>query len=230
MKNLFSRKPVDTDVRPLALTEHHTAPGRITPISNPDTRMPLPHSANRVDPHDDADSFRALVRQKVAALAAAGAIDQDNLEALSREISSWFATWRQKVEQDHTSRTEIAQLLLAQTVQDKTVVASELAAARAERCEILADRADILHSWGFSAPERTQTEPVTAAPATASRVRAIARGEGTTIASSATEPLSDTDASEVAAPSVIDFPVAAPAEDPTASLSDTETDSEELSA
>lgn len=223
MKNPFSRKPVDTDVRPLALTEHHTVPGRITPISNPDTRMPLPHSANRIDPHDEADSYRAIVRQKVAALAAAGAIDQDNLEALSQEISSWNATWRQKVEQDHTSRTEIAQLLLAQTVQDKTVASRELATVRAELREILDDRASILRSWGFAALDRELTQAATAGPATASRVRAVARGEEAPVESSGTEPLPGTP--EVTAPSVIDFPVAAPGADPTP-----ETDSEELSA
>lgn len=223
MKNLFSRTPVNTDVRPLALTEHRTDPGRITPISNPDTRMPLPHAANQVDPHDSADSFRTLVRQKVGALAAAGALDQDNLEALSQEISSWLATWRQKVEQEHTSRTEIAQLLLAQTVQDKAVVSRELTTMRSALAEITDARARILRGWGFAARTDAGAAAPSAAPATASRVLAVSRAETTADRSSDRELAPGT---EVTAPPVIGFPVAAPAD----GRSDSDSDSEELSA
>ncbi|WP_337001055.1 MULTISPECIES: hypothetical protein [unclassified Microbacterium] len=108
-------------------------------------------------------------------------------------------------------------------MQDKTIVSCELANVRAELREILDDRASILRSWGFAAPDRELTQAATAGPATASRVRAVAHGEEAPVESSGTEPLPGTP--EVTAPSVIDFPVVAPGADPTP-----ETDSEELSA
>ena len=199
MKNPISRKPVSSDVRPLALTEQYAKPDRSTTISNPDTRTPMPHSANRVEPHASADHLRDLVRHKVAALAAAGALDQDNLHALSHEIGSWHATWRQGVEQDAVSRTEVAQLLLAQTVQDLIVCAAELTTARANRAEIAAARAQILTEWGFANHVRATPDTVLATPTPAieSRVRAV----------DAPEPGSPSPAVETTESSVIDFPL-----------------------
>ncbi|WP_137772019.1 MULTISPECIES: hypothetical protein [unclassified Microbacterium] len=199
MKNPFSRKPVSSDIRPLALTEQYAKPDRSTTISNPDTRMPMPHSANRVEPHASADHFRDLVRQKVAALAASGALDQDNLQALSHEIGSWHATWRQRVEQDAVNRTEVAQLLLAQAVQDKIVCAGELTAARANRAEVADARGQILRGWGFTHHVHATPDSVLATPTPVieSRVRAVA----------APEPDSPSPDVETTDSSVIDFPL-----------------------
>lgn len=229
MKNPFSRKPVNSDVRPLALTEHYTEPGRTTPISNPDTRTPLPHSANQVDPHENADLFRALVRQKVAALAAAGGLDQDNLEALSQEIGSWLASWRQKVEQDAVSRAEVAQLLLAQTVQDKTVCSGELASARTARAEVADAREHILRGWGFTAHVRADAAAALAVaePVIASRVLAVSRGELSPAKPSEPDPRGGSDDTGIPASSVIDFPVTSSAGDQT---KNPDIDSKELSA
>lgn len=210
MKNPFSRKPVNSDVRPLALTDDHTEPHRITRISNPDTRTPLPHNANGIDPHQSADAFRARVRQKAAALATAGGLDQDTLQALSHEIGSWEVTWRQKVEQDAVSRTEVAQLLLAQTVQDKIVCSAELASARADHAEVVNTRGRILRDWGL-----TSHVPVDAAgalsgavPVISSRVLAVAHGEPAPTPSAEVETHSGPDGTPSADSSVIDLPVA----------------------
>lgn len=229
MKNPFYRKPVSTDVRPLALTDHYTEPGRTTSISNPDTRTPIPHSANRVDPHENVDAYRALVRQKIAALAAAGGLDQDNLQALTQEIGSWLATWRQKVEQDAVSRTEIAQLLLAQTVQDMTVCSGQLTSARIARTEIINTRENILRSWCFTAPTSAEAAEAlaTAKPVITSRVFAISRSEQSPAEPSESDPLSGSDDTTIPASPVIDFPIAAPTGDQT---NTSDTDNKELSA
>ncbi len=227
VKNPFSRTPVNSDVRPLALTDDHTKPHRITRISNPDTRTPLPHTANGTDPHENADAFRALVRQKVAALAAAGGLDQDTLQALSHEIGSWAVTWRHKVEQDAVSRTEVAQLLLAQTVQDKIVCSRELASARADRAEVADTRARILRDWGLTSqvPVDATGALSGATPVISSRVLAVAHGE--TAAESETH--GDPNDTPRADSSVIDLPVAPSVSDgipvPTLTLT-----SQELSA
>lgn len=211
MKNPFSRKPVSSDVRPLALTAHHTEPGRTTTISNPDTRTPLPHSANRIDPHENADLYRVLVREKVAALAAAGGLDQDNLQALSHEIGSWLASWCQKVEQDAASRTEVAQLLLAQTVQDKTVCSAELASARTARAEVAAAREQVLKGWGFVAHVRADATAALAGaePVIASRVLAVSHGDPSKTKTSDSDPRGRSADTGIAVPSMIGFPFAA---------------------
>lgn len=165
------RNPIGTEREPAALQARTDRRGRTTTIVHPDAQYPADHSVNTVDPHLHADDFRGSVRERVAGLAAAGALDQDNLEALSSEIAAWLQTWIALAHRTDGARREVAELLLAQALQNQTEVARELATLRDRHAEIVAVRQVLLSQLGF-ADDLTPSTDLRADPdRPASRVR-----------------------------------------------------------
>lgn len=142
--------PVRTDVEAAPLTSSTRRAGRTTDILNPDTRYPLDHAVNTVEPHANAEEYRRAVRDAVAEMAAAGAFDENNLEALSEQIRSWLPTWIPLVHRTATQRLEVAEVLLAQLVQSREQVTRELEALQKRRAENSAVRRELLTQLRFS--------------------------------------------------------------------------------
>lgn len=186
--------PVRTDVEAAPLTSSTRRAGRTTDILNPDTRYPIDHAVNTVEPHANAEEYRRAVRDAVAEMAA-GAFDENNLEALSEQIRSWLPTWIPLVHRTATQRLEVAEVLLAQLVQSRAQVARELEALQERRAENSAVRRELLTQLGFSdevRDPRPAVRPERIRPV--SRIRALRSVDDTD---------TDTDDSTVEVPAAI---------------------------
>ena len=142
--------PVSTDSARVPLIGNADRRKRTAEIGHPETKYPLDHSVNAVDPHENAEAYRQAIRDLVAGMAARGSFDQDNLEALNNTIDSWLQTWVGLALTTATRRREVAEQLLAQTLHYQREVILELDGLHAERIEITAARDELLRQLGFS--------------------------------------------------------------------------------
>lgn len=172
MKHSYN-SPVSTASTPVPLIGRGGRHSRVAEISHPETKYPIDHSVNRIDPHENADAFRQAVRDLVADMAARGAFDQDTLEALNNTIASWMQTWISPVLATATRRREVAEQLYAQTLQNQTAVANELDQLHAKRVEITAVRDELLRQLGFADRMLQSDRPVVKRELPASRLRVL---------------------------------------------------------
>ncbi|MDL9978646.1 hypothetical protein [Microbacterium candidum] len=149
-------------------------PSRTSEIPHPETKYPVDHKVNDLGPHENADMFRETVRDMVAGMAARGAFDQDNLEALSHTTDGWLQTWIGLAHQTAVRRREVAEQLLAQSLQYQREVVLELDDLHRRLVEVTAARDELLNQLGFTRDALRTEQP--AAPARElpeSRIRAL---------------------------------------------------------
>lgn len=172
MKHSYS-SPVSTDSTEVPLVGRGGRRSRIAEILHPETKYPIDHSVTRIDPHENADAYRQTVRDLVADMAGRGAFDEDTLEALNATIASWLQTWVAPVLATATRRREVAEQLYAQTLQNQTQVANELAQLHAKRVEIAAARDELLRQLGFADGMLQSERPVVKRELPVSRLRGL---------------------------------------------------------
>lgn len=172
MKHSYN-SPVSTASTQVPLIGRGGRDSRVAEISHPETKYPIDHSVNRIDPHENADAFRQAVRELVENMAARGAFDQDTLEALSNTIASWLQTWIAPVLATATRRREVAEQLYAQTLQNQIKVANELDQLHTKRVEITAARDELLRQLGFADAMLQCERPVVKRELPASHLRAL---------------------------------------------------------
>lgn len=157
MKNLFRWATRPADTARVSLDVHRTPGAQPAQIEYPDLHHPAPHTANTVDPHEQADAYRDRVRAQVAALAASGALDEDTPTSLAHEIDAWRRTWEQRAVQHAEQRRRTAALLLAQTQQDLARTRSGLRHSRARRMVLRDLEAGLLDTIGLPGAPRETT-------------------------------------------------------------------------
>lgn len=162
--------PIGTDSAHVPLVGRSDRHSRTAQITHPETKYPIDHSVNRIEPHEHADSYRQAVRDLVAGMASGGSFDEDNLDALNNLIDSWLQTWTGLTLTTATRRREVAEQLFAQTLQHQTQVARELDHLHAERVEITAARDELLRQLHFADGMLHTERPLTTRPLPASRV------------------------------------------------------------
>lgn len=158
MHNPFSRTASVTDAKYVSLTPSPNAPELSNQIRHPESLQPIAHAVNRYDPHENMDALRQLVCAKVAALHAAGALDQDNMRALFQELVGWRETWTDEAKQHAESRRKVAAALLAQLSQNVSTATAKLRDTRDHRDEVFALREQLRWSLGIPGHAEDDTE------------------------------------------------------------------------
>lgn len=154
MKNPFRRQADPVDTKKINV-DVDRAPGKHSAqILYPDLHFTVPHTANVLDPHQNAEIYRERVRATIAALAAAGALDEDTPTALLQTILAWRETWDQRAIQHAEQQRQTSALLLAQVRQNLAQTRGQLRFSRG-RLEVLRELdSQLLQSIGFAEPPR----------------------------------------------------------------------------
>lgn len=181
--------PIGTDSTQVPLVGRSDRHSRTAQITHPETKYPIDHSVNPIDPHEHADSYRQTVRDLVAGMASGGSFDEDNLDALNNLINSWLQTWTSPALTTATRRREVAEQLFAQTLQHQTQVARELDDLHTERVEITAARDELLRQLHFADGTLHTERPLTKRPLPASRVLEMRPGTDLEPSEDAADPI-----------------------------------------
>lgn len=155
MKELFRRQRQLRDASVVTLTPTPSEQSASLQIRHPDALSPLPHAVLKYNPHEHVDELRAEVRAKVVELGAAGALDQDNLNALFLWLDSRYETWVSQQRHVAESRRKVSGMLLAQITQNLRVATIEFTHARRRHDENARARDLVFAELGLAAVERT---------------------------------------------------------------------------
>lgn len=158
MTNPFRNKVTVTDAKYVSLTPSPDAPELSVQIKHPGSLSPIEHSVNHVDPHENMEAYRQLVRSKVAALYSRGALDQDNMRALQQEIAGLRETWTDDVRQKAESRRKVAATLLAQISQNLETATFRLDASRRRSNEVMCLREQLRQKLGIDSGKSDDSE------------------------------------------------------------------------